>query len=107
MSVLETQSPESEDQLFRQSEHLLSQRSDWGPCEVINGAGCIVGGGGGGGQYLSSFSCKFSTPDGSSLLIIGPPVQNYHDQNVYFERAFEKSFLLLSEFVLFEVMSAN
>ena len=46
MSVLETQSPESEDQLFRQSEHLLSQRSDWGPCEVINGAGCIVGGGG-------------------------------------------------------------
>ena len=46
MSVLETQSPESEDQLFRQSEHLLSQRSDCGPCEVINGAGCIVEGGG-------------------------------------------------------------
>ena len=106
MSVLETQSPESEDQLFRQSEHLLSQRSDWGPCEVINGAGCIVRGRGG-GQYLSSFSCKFSTPDGSSRLIIGPPVQNYHDQNVDFERAFEKSFLLLSEFVLFEVMAAN
>ena len=62
--------------------------------------------GGGRGGCLSSF-CKFSTPDGSSRLIIGPPVQNYHDQNVDFERAFEKSFLLLSEFVLFEVMAAN
>ena len=63
--------------------------------------------GGRGGQYLSRFSCKFSKLDGSARLIIGPPIQNYHDQNVDFERAFEKSLLLLSEFVLFEVMAAN
>ena len=79
MSVLETQSPGSEDQLFRQSEHLLSQRSDCGPCEVINGAGCIVEGG---GQYLSSFSYKFSTPDGSARISFDPLILNYHDQNV-------------------------